>query len=171
MIKEGMIEDGDQLSKWNTQWEVVTDQVAGGSSTCAIQIIPQGAEGSAKSLQLSGKVTTSFAFGFAGVSLYLAPPGAEAADVSRYKEIQFYAKGDGKQYRVVFATLAVTDFDDFSHLFTAREDWQLVKIPLAELRQMGFGKRVKWTGRDVTSLQLTTFGAPYKSFLLVIDEV
>ena len=164
-------EDGDQLSNWDTRWEVVTDQVAGGSSTCAIQIIPQGAEGSAKSLQLSGEVTTQFAFGFASVSLSLAPAGAEAADVSRYKGIQFYTKGDGKQYRVAFSSLAVIDYDDFSHMFTAGEDWQLVKIPFAELIQMGFGKRMEWTGRDVTSLQVTTFGAPHKSFLLLIDEV
>ncbi len=164
-------EDGDQLSNWNSRWQVVADQVAGGSSTCAIQIIPQGAEGSANSLQLSGEVTTQFAFGFAGVSLNLIPPGAEAADVSEYKGIQFYAKGDGKQYRVVCAALAVSDYDDFFHLFTAGEDWQLVKIPFAELIQVGFGKRVEWTGRDVTSLQLTTFGAPHKSFLLLVDEV
>ncbi len=164
-------EDGDQLSNWNSQWQVVTDQVAGGSSTCAIQIIPQGAEGSAKSLQLSGEVTTQFAYGFASVSLSLAPAGAEAVDISRYKGIQFYAKGDGKQYRAVFSSLAVIDFDDFSYMFTAGEDWQLVKIPFARLIQMGFGKRMEWTGKDVTSLQLTTFGAPQKSFKLLIDEV
>ena len=164
-------EDGDHISNWDTSWDVMTDMVAGGSSTCTFQIVPDGAKGSAKSLQLSGEVTTKFPFGFAGVSLYLYPPGAEAVDVSQYKGIQFYAKGDGKQYRVGFPILAVSDFDDFSHFFTSAKNWQLVKIPFAELRQMGFGKRVKWTGRDVTTLQVMTFGAPHKSFLLLIDEV
>jgi len=164
-------EDGDQLSNWNNRWEVMTDVVAGGSSTCAMEIVTQGAKDSAKSLQLTGEVTTDFPFGFAGVSLYLTPPGADAVDVSQYKGIQFYTKGDGKQYRAAFSTLAVVDFDDFSHLFTAPQQWQLVEIPFAELRQMGFGKRVKWTAKDITALQFMTFGAPQESFFVLIDEI
>jgi Complex I intermediate-associated protein 30 (CIA30) len=56
-------------------------------------------------------------------------------DLSVYKTIQFYAKGDGKQYRVSLGRKAITDYCYYEHEFTAPKDWTLVVCKLDDFTQ------------------------------------
>lgn len=170
-------DDGNTISKWQTQWVALTDQTTGGTSVSRVFLRAPGANGSARAFEMSGTVTKKFQYGFAGMHVNLdknsaKPSEGSPVDISGYHGIQFYAKGDKKQYCVKLVTAGVTDFDHFFFVFTAGEDWQLVRAPFSELRQFGYGRPAKWKGADVQAIEFMTFGAPpIKSFTLSVDQV
>lgn len=172
-------EDNDFISNWNTKWIEMTDKYAGGNSISKIQINDEGADNSKRCLKITGKVTTQFAYGFAGIYANFDPASFEPTsgnpvDLSKFQGIQFYAKGDGNKYRINFVTDNIKDFDYFMFLFSASEDWKLIKIPFKELKQFGFGAPSKWTGKDVQGIQILTFtfpGMALDSFELNIDKI
>ncbi|GEM_PF-42322 len=165
-------EDGDTISRWGGRWTAVDDRVAGGSSHAQIDIVPAGAHGSRHALKISGRVTTRFTWGpFAGAALSLSRDPQSTVDVSAYRGIQFYVRGDGKTYRMLVHIAAVKDYDAFFASFTAGNEWRLVRIPFSELRQQGFGRRVEWNARQVKSIAFFTSGAPHEAFELYLDDI
>lgn len=99
-------EDGGLTSTFGFGWMDSTDQMAGGKSLVRREVVQGGADGTGKSLAISGEVKEGFAFPWAGVMFM---PGAQPmapADLSRFEGISFQAKGEpGKTYQfLIFAT-------------------------------------------------------------------
>jgi|GEM_PF-555773 len=164
-------EDGFKKTNLETEWQILTDKVAGGSSTSNIEIIPGGANSSKYALHFFGKVTTKFAFGFAGAVASLGKEIGQNFDISQYAGIKFKVRGNGKTYKIVFSTASVKDYDDFFYTFSPSEDWKEIVVPFSKLRQFGFGKKVEWTAIDVQGLGFMTIGAPHERFDLYVDDI
>ena len=73
-------------------------------------------------------------------------------DLSGYKSLQFYAKGDGKKYRVRVGRVAVEDYCDFQFTFVAPKEWTLITAPLDEFKQPDGGKQIPRSFKDVNKV-------------------
>ena len=91
-------------------------------------------------------------------------------DLTAYKSVRFSVKGDGGRYGIAFVKDAVKDYDEFHYEFTAPLEWTEIEVPLAELRQFGWGKPVPPIFDDVKRIQ---FYPPQhdKPFDLSVDHV
>ena len=101
----GLISDfdnGQAETKFGSGWMISTDSIMGGKSVGEMRVIDGGANGDAHSLDVSGTIGGELPFAWAGV---MFSPGAQpfaAVNLSRKKSISFWAKGDGKTYRILF---------------------------------------------------------------------
>ncbi len=73
--------------------------------------------------------------------------------LTSFKAIRFYAKGDGKVYKVVIQKSSVTDYGDYEFTFTASKDWTLVEVPLKSFTQPSWAKQVPPGFADATVLK------------------
>jgi imidazolonepropionase-like amidohydrolase len=126
-------EDGTTAVRFGSPWVDSTDQLAGGKSVVQKEIVAGGANGSQKSLAISGEVRQGFAFPWAGLMFLPGPRPMAPSDLSSFSGVSFEAKGEaGATYQfMAFAT----------HLgrmpvqktFTAGPDWQRVSFSFADL--------------------------------------
>jgi imidazolonepropionase-like amidohydrolase len=153
-------EDGTLAVGFGSPWMDSTDQMAGGKSIVKKAVVDGGAEGSAKSLDISGEIREGFAYPWSGVMFLPGTQPMAPVDLSRFTGVSFAAKGEGKAYSfMAFAT----------HLgrmpaqksFTAGPDWQRVTISFADLGL---------DAKDIMGLFVGGGPAP-GPFHLQIDEV
>jgi peptidase M23-like protein/complex I intermediate-associated protein 30 (CIA30) len=170
----------DALYLADGQWYAFDDAASGGGSQAVLGTAPclaPAGKASDRVLagcgQLSGKVGPG---GYAGIGRALDPPGRSAVDASGFGALTFYARGDGKTYRVALETrsvLAAGSADFHQATFTAGPEWRQFVLPLAAFRQRGLdpGKPVAFTGEDVRSVTWSAIGAPLASLDLQVDRV
>lgn len=84
-------------------------------------------------------------------------------DLSGYKAIEFWTKGDGNTHNLRLESKAVTDYAYFSASFVAPKKWTKVTIPLTDFKQPDWGAKVQENFSDVLKLAFypTTFGSTY----------
>jgi imidazolonepropionase-like amidohydrolase len=126
-------EDGTFGVTFGNPWIDSTDQLAGGKSIVKKEVVDSGANGSRKSLAISGEVKQGFAYPWSGVMFLPGAAPMAPANLSRFGGISFDVKGEeGATYQfMVFAT----------HLgrlpiqktFTAGPDWKRVRFSFADL--------------------------------------
>jgi hypothetical protein len=121
--------------------------------------------------QITGTVAIT---GWVGMARTLNPNG-RPIDISQYQALTFYARGDGKSYRVSIETDSVrqkgsTDFHQF--VFTTSPEWRQFVIPLSSFSQQGWDptKLVPFTGKDVKTVVWSSVGDPHASIDLVVDK-
>jgi len=120
-------------------------------------------------VEMTGTVTTTY--GYVGLARTLNPNGVPV-DISQYSALTFFAKGDGKSYKVNLETASVEDYDYHQFVFTAPTEWRQVVIPLSLFEQQGWGQPVPFTRTDVRSVAWLSVGAPIDgSVNLAIDKV
>lgn len=135
-IEPGVVstfDDGTTGSRFGMGWMVSNDDIAGGKSKGEITVVDGGAEGSAKALRVAGTIDAALPYAWSGAMFTPATTPMQPANLSAAKELRFWAKGDGKSYRVmVFAqsrgmapatrAFEVTgDWKEFTFPFTAFE--------------------------------------------------
>ena len=96
--------------------------------------------------------------------------GGKPVDLSAYKAIRFYTKGDGKSHSVALNKASVTDYCDYSASFVSPADWTQVTIPFANFAQPNWGKQVEKKFNDVVKLSFAP-GTPDSDFDFKIDDV
>lgn len=174
IVPEGVIYgfNGDTVVLHNG-WIGVTDTIMNGKSTCDLEIIPGGANGSKQALQFSGTVTSENPYiMFAGGASRFGGDTTLAFDVTGLTGVRFWAKGDGNTYRIDLPTAAITDYMFYSFAFTPpTAEWKEYKIPFKGFKQQPYGAKVPWTGTDVIGVQFFTVGGPLESFKLLVDEI
>ena len=126
-------EDGTTAVRFGSPWVDSTDQLAGGKSIVQKEIVAGGANGSRKSLAISGEVRQGFAFPWAGLMFLPGPQPMAPTELSGFGGVSFEAKGEaGATYQfMAFAT----------HLgrmpvqktFTAGPEWKRVTFSFADL--------------------------------------
>ena len=74
-------------------------------------------------------------------------------DLTKYKSVEFYAKGKG-QFRLTLGQSSITDYDYYAMKdpFNASDDWQLMQVALADVKQGGWGAPKPFTPEAVQSL-------------------
>jgi hypothetical protein len=159
----GVVSDFDDLTiKANYgQWLTSTDQIMGGKSTAKMGAVAGGANNSKGSLRVTGEVAPSFQFAWSGA---MFSPGRQVmapVDLSSKKNIRFWAKGDGKTYRIMLFT-EKSGPAPLTQAFTAGPEWKEFTFPIAS-----------FDGADGHALNAVVFaaGPTPGDFEFFLDEV
>lgn len=147
-----------------TTWKGVNDEGAGGSSTVKVDDVEGGAAGSRRALHAKGQVKLAdFPFPFAGVRVPFGPIAngeATPMSITNYQGLEFWAKGDGKEYFVRMLSADVQDYNYHHFVFRAGKDWQKFRVPFAQLVQFEWGDAKPWSGERMKGLMITNYNAP-----------
>lgn len=104
----------------------------------------------------------------AGIGRTLNPNG-RSVDVSPYKALRFWAKGNGVPVRVVLETAGVTNNDYFQTTFTPDGQWRQYMLPLAQFVQSAAAANL--TGADVKAVIWMNAESAGRPLELSIDQV
>jgi hypothetical protein len=133
----------------------------GGKSEAHMRIIDGGANGTKRSLEITGTVAAGSPYPWAGAIFFPASTPMAPANLSRFKEIVFWARGDGGEHQLmVFATKLGNI--PATYAFTAGPEWREYAVPLSSLSGL--------EGSDIKGV-LFSAGAKPGAFRLTIDEV
>src|SRR5262245_38355649 len=154
-------EDGKPAAKFGAGWASSTDKFAGGKSIAEYSVVPEGANGTAHSLSVTGEISPAFAFPWAGAIFYPGPRPMAPANLSSRKGIRFWTRGDGRTYQVMVYTKS-GGFRPVSQEFSATEDWKQITIPFAS-----FGGS---DGHDIMGIAFAA-GSGMTKFSFQIDEI
>ena len=154
-------EDGTMNTRFGSGWQVLADSEQGGSSTAECTVVSEGANGGTGSLLITGEIGAPSWMARAGAIFFPGSAPWEPANLSSKKALSFWAKGDGKPYRVMLL-VAEQQAMPPSVTFVAGPEWQPFHFALAQ-----FGRV---TGLDLTGV-LFTSGMTRGRFALQIDEV
>ncbi|HUY15131.1 MAG TPA: CIA30 family protein [Terriglobia bacterium] len=162
--ESGLVSDFDQGSasaQFGVGWQVSTDSMMGGKSTAQMGVVSGGAQGSPGSLLITGEIVPGSSYPWAGAMFMPGSKPFGPADLSNKKEISFWAKGDGKTYRIMLFSSDTGPVPAIKS-FVAGPDWKPYTFPLAS-----------FAGSDphqIAGLLLSGGPAPGK-FRFQIDEV
>ena len=162
-IEPGIVstfDDGTAGSRFGMGWIVSTDQMAGGKSKGDVQIVDGGADGSAKAMRVSGTIDSALPYAWSGAALMPASTPMQPVDISAAKEVSFWARGDGKVYRVMLFAQS-RGMTPMTRTFQSTAEWTEHTIPLAALGT---------DGKDVVMLIIAAGPAP-GTFELFVDGV
>ncbi|MBN1460052.1 MAG: CIA30 family protein [Armatimonadetes bacterium] len=160
------------------EWFAFNDSASGGTSTIAFDIGPSDYVTPHPAddyyvfgnLRMSGYLdTTTLDWPYAGVGTQLEPRD-RMADLSPYGYIQFWALGDGSDYRVQLETPSVLDNDYHGITFRAERDWHPYTISLGDLTQQGFGQPIPFDAGQTRSLIFLKLHTP-GSYELNVSEI
>ena len=137
-------EDGTAKASYGLGWNDADDKTQGGDSSAAIRVIPDGAESSTGALEVTGTVRETAQHPFAGTAFWPKGSTDEGAflDYSNKHTLKFFARGDGRQYTVVFLVGRKSGGIPPMFSFTAEAEWQEVRVELDTLAGMDL-KRVR----------------------------
>lgn len=153
-------EGAQPTTTYGAGWLVSTDSLAGGKSVAVAHVVPGGAHGSKGALQISGTVDGGLPYAWAGSMFFPGATPMAVANLSAKKTIRFWAKGDGKTYRVMVFTQSAGRMGA-TQTFEAGGDWKEFSMPLAEFQT---------DGHDMMGL-LFTGGPAGGAFSFEIDDV
>ena len=160
----GMIsnfDDGTPKTSMGFGWVVSTDQLIGGASTAEMKVVDGGANGTAKSLETTGKVAPGLSYGWAGPMFMPGTKPMDAANLSAAKAVSFWAKGDGRTYQVMMFSQTSGQMP-VSVDFIAGPEWKQYTFPFSAFQGV--------SARDIQGIAFTA-GQPAGSFTLQLDEV
>ncbi len=153
-------ESGKPDAKIGFGWMVSTDAMAGGKSVAAMSVVDGGANGSTKSLSVTGTLDAGLPYGWSGAMLLTGKAPMQPANFSSKRELRFWAKGDGQTYTVMLFSQARGQ-QPLTRTFVSSSEWREIIMPFTD-----FGI----DGRDIQGLAWTLTGRP-GSFALQVDDV
>ncbi|MEW5900857.1 MAG: CIA30 family protein, partial [Acidobacteriota bacterium] len=122
----GLISDfeGEKIdAKFGAGWIISTDAMRGGKSTAEMKLVAGGAQGSRKSLLITGTIVAETVLNWAGALFSPGKTMMAPADLSSKKSISFWARGDGRRYAVMIFTRSL-GFVPSIQSFTAGPEWE-----------------------------------------------
>lgn len=153
-------EDGSLRAAFGTQWQPTADDIAGGKSTGAIEVADGGAAETAKSLRIRGTIDAALPYAWYGAMWSPSAAPMQPANLSAKKELRFFAKGDGRTYRVMLFASSKGRMPAMA-TFVAGPEWREVVMPWS-----AFGT----DGRDVMAI-IFAGGPEAGAFAFQVDEV
>ena len=154
-------EDGTAGATFGSPWTDSTDQMAGGKSVVKKEVVAGGANGSQKSLAISGEVKEGFAYPWSGVMFLPGPQPMAPADLSKFSGVSFAAKAEADASFQFMAFAAHLGRMPAQKTFTAGPDWKQVTISFGDLGL---------DGKDILGLFVGS-GPTLGPFRLQIDDV
>lgn len=160
----GLVSDFDEgtlTANFGSGWVKSSDSMMGGKSVAGFKVVEGGALNSKGSLEIDGEILPGYPFPWAGAMFM---PGAQPfapANLSAKKSISFWAKGDGKTYRVMMFAAGIGSIPAWQS-FVAGPEWKHYSFPLASFRGMD--------GHDLEGVLFSGGPDPGK-FSFQIDDV
>jgi imidazolonepropionase-like amidohydrolase len=160
---DGTVSDfdsGDAASaRFGAGWQVSTDSFMGGKSTAEFRVVKGGARGSAGALDVTGSINAGAPFTWAGAMFFPAPTPMTAVDLSKFKQVAFWAKGDGGEFQVMIFATRLGNIPA-TKPFRPGTDWQEFVLPFSDF------------GVDGSDLRGVLFSATAPGpFRFTIDDV
>lgn len=106
----------------------------------------------------------------AGIGRTLNPNG-RSVDVSPYKALRFWAKGDGTPIRILLESAGIRDSDYYQTVLTPDHEWRQYILPLTQFTQGGFGTATPFTATDLKAVVWLNAEATGKTMTLALDQV
>jgi hypothetical protein len=153
-------DDGTPKAAYGIGWTETTDVQAGGQSRGTMEVVQGGAAGTQRSLALSGTISGAVPYAWAGAMFVPGATMVGPVDLSATGGVHFWARGDGKTYRVMLFARS-KGFMPLVQTFAAGPEWREYTIPFS-----AFGT----DGRDVTGVVFAGGPAP-GAFSFQVDEV
>jgi ABC-2 type transport system permease protein len=155
-------ESGSATAKYGAGWFAAGDDQRGGNSTATQRVTDGGAANSRHALEVSGTIGDGIQYPFAGTAFF--PNGTEDGKIMNFtgrRELTFQARGDGRQYTVVFLGETSGGIPPM-YGFTSTSEWSEVRIPLADV-----------LGLDVARVHGIVIGnnGPLGAWRLELDDV
>ena len=154
-------EDGTMSSRFGAGWSTSDDAMAGGKSVAKIAVVDGGAEGSSKALGVSGTISGVFPQAWAGAMFSPGRQVFQPANLASKKELRFWARGDGKTYRV-FVFAESKGYTPLVQTFVAGQEWKEYVMPFSAFGGLD--------GRDVMAVIFGGGPAP-GSFEFRVDNI
>ncbi len=88
---------------------------------------------------------------YAMLTVTLAASGG-AADLSDFKSVEFWAKGDGKTYSLILARSTVKDYCNYRLDFKAPAGWTQTALSFSDFKQPAWGRQMPFGLADVLYL-------------------
>jgi hypothetical protein len=154
-------EGGTDQAAFGAGWSKSTDTIFGGKSTTDYEVVADGANGTKKSLRITGEIAGGLPYAWAGAMFSPGTAPFAPVNLSKNSGLQFWARGDGKTYRVLYFTASGGPIPQ-STTFVAGPDWKHYNFPFTS-----FGDS---DGHDVAAI-LFCGGPAAGKFAFQIDEV
>jgi hypothetical protein len=163
VVTDGRVSEfeGDMQVGFGSGWVVSTDKMMGGESEATMRVVTGGANGSAGSLEIAGAIKPGSPYPWAGAMFFAGPRPMAPANLSRFKELVFRARGDGQTYRVLVFAARLGSIP-VEQPFAARAEWQEHVLPFSAFGNLD--------GADLEAV-LFSAGAGQAAFRLQIDGV
>jgi hypothetical protein len=133
----------------------------GGSSTATMTIAARGARNTPGALEVAGTMAGGTPYPWAGAMFFAGPTPMAPVNLSRFKEIVFWTRGDGRECQVLVFADRLGNIPA-SQSFTAGPEWREVVLPFS-----------RFSGIDGSDLKAVLFsaGAQAGGFRFMIDDV
>ena len=148
------------VAAFGAGWQISTDSMMGGKSTAEMRVTRPGADGTSGALDVRGEIMAGAPFPWAGPMFFPADTPMMPADLSEYKELVFFARGDGRVYQVMLFATQLGNIPA-TQTFTAGDQWQEHVMPLASFQGLD--------GSDLRGLLFSASEAG--AFRFAIDQV
>jgi imidazolonepropionase-like amidohydrolase len=154
-------DNGQPSVEFGTAWQISTDSMMGGKSEAHMAVVSDGANKTAGALEISGAVAAGAMYPWAGAMFFPDRTPMTPVNLSRFKEIVFWARGDGGQHQLMVFASRLGDIPA-SYPFVPGNEWKEFVVPLAQ-----------FSGIDGSDLKGVLFSAGAKPgpFRFTIDEV
>lgn len=110
-------------------WAMFADSIYRGKSAARLRVARGGAEGSSGSLVVSGEIPNA-PNPYAGAIFWPGNKPWGPVDLSGFRDLSFWAKGDGRTYRVEISAMDL-GVSGVSQTFEAGRTWQQHTLPLS----------------------------------------
>jgi imidazolonepropionase-like amidohydrolase len=161
----GLVSDfdasADIRAEFGSGWQTSTDSLMGGASTAALTVVQGGANKTRSALEVSGTVAGGVAYPWAGAMFFPGVTPMAPADLSKFKEIVFWARGDGGAHQVMVFAARLGNIPA-TQPFTPGPEWREFVLPLASFSKLD--------GSDLRGV-LFSAGSKPGPFKFTIDEV
>ena len=154
-------DSAEARAEFGSGWQISTDSLIGGTSSASMAVITSGAKGSRGALEVTGTIAGGVPVAWAGVMFSPGTAPMVPANLSRFKELVFWARGDGGEHQVMLFASRLGNIPA-SQPFKTGPDWQELVMPLSS-----------FSGIDGSDLRAVLFTAGSKPgpFRFAIDEV
>ncbi|MGV7211120.1 CIA30 family protein [Oxalobacteraceae bacterium A2-2] len=122
-------------SPFGLGWGPSTDQVIGGKSSVAFQVLEAGPDGQ-RPVLVKATVAAGFVYPWAGLSFLPGAQMMQPADLGGAKVLRFRVKGDGQRYSVGILSSGVTI--PVNVPFEATAEWREVALPFERFKGIDF---------------------------------
>ncbi|MEP6507543.1 MAG: CIA30 family protein [Gemmatimonadales bacterium] len=154
-------ENGGATGSFGSGWLISTDKFAGGTSSAEMKVVDGGANGTKKSLGVTGTIVGPLPYAWGGVMFMAGSQPMQPADLSGAKSVHFWAKGDGGTYKIMLFAQS-KGMQPLMQDFVAGPEWKEYDFPF-----IGFDGL---DGHDILGVAFTGGPNPGK-FAMQIDEV
>ncbi len=165
--------DANITSNWGGDWEPTTDAIAGGKSTGKVDI---ASEDGKHHLRVRGEIKPGFRWGqWSGAAVQWDPSAKKVVDASAFAGITLRVRASERGYTITCHRAAVKDYNFWTVTFKGTGKWTTLRIPFTQFKQIGFGKTLEWSAKDIKGLQIearnTPMGGAKGPFTLDIGSV